>query len=171
MRTLLVEDDAALRRVLKRILISRGLEVDAYADAESAWEAYQREPYPLVLLDWVLPGMDGLELCRKIRSGPAGDRSLILVATSREAPEDLEAVLDAGADDYIAKPVKSRLLEVRLAISQRRALDRQRRWDAEDGKNCNVFRSSRNPIRCIPFGKGGRVSAGYGELFCLGRSA
>ncbi len=79
-----------------------------------------RQPFDLCVVDWVLPEMDGLQLCRKIRSLPGGDRPYVLVVTGRDTPEDLAAVLDAGADDYIAKPAHVALLHTRVRIAQRR---------------------------------------------------
>jgi len=132
MKTLIVEDDTSTRQFLERILVQRGNEVTACADAESAWEAYQRDSHPIVLLDWLLPGMDGLELCRRMRSLPDGEQSVILVFTARSTPEDLDTVLKAGADDYITKPVEIQLLQVRLAIAEHRLRDRWARRKAED---------------------------------------
>ncbi len=82
-----------------------GHEVTACETAISALEAYQQTFYPLIVTDLGLPGMDGLELCHRIRSLPQGEQSMILVVTARDTPEDLQAVLDAGADDYLIKPV------------------------------------------------------------------
>ena len=72
MKVLIVEDDRATRHLLEQILKARGDDVTACADAESAWEVYQRDEHSLVLIDWMLPGIDGLELCRRMRSAPAG---------------------------------------------------------------------------------------------------
>jgi len=81
---------------------------------------HARQPFELLVVDWVLPEMDGLQLCRKVRSLPGGDRPYILVVTGRDRPDDLSAVLDAGADDYVAKPVHMALFKTRLRIAQRR---------------------------------------------------
>ncbi len=120
MRVLLVEDDQITQRFLVRIVESRGHTVDSFSDAEKAWEAYQRGFYPLLLLDWMLPGMSGLDLCRNVRNSPFGPFSIVLVVTAMNEAEHLEAVLEAGADDYIAKPIAQKLMNVRLAVAERR---------------------------------------------------
>lgn len=120
MRTLLVEDDAVQRARLADALIELGLDVSSYERAERGLLEHARQPFDLLVVDWVLPEMDGLQLCRKIRSLPGGDRPYILVVTGRDRPDDLSAVLDAGADDYVAKPVHMALFKTRLRIAQRR---------------------------------------------------
>ena len=132
MKTLIVEDDAGSRLKLEKFLGARGHEVCACADAETAWHAYQHEVYPLVLLDLQLPGMDGLQLCRQMRALPQGERSVIVVITGRDQPEDLQAVLAAGADDYLTKPVHFPLLNVRLTIAKRQVEVRTARQQAEE---------------------------------------
>ena len=99
MKTLLVDDTKDIRRLIEHVLRRRGHEVTACEDAEAAWEACQGQTFPLIVLDWLLPGMDGLQLCRQIRSLPDGDRSVILVVTARDQPADLDAALSAGASD------------------------------------------------------------------------
>jgi DNA-binding NtrC family response regulator len=131
MRVLVVEDDAATRAVIEKILRTRGHEVTAFADAESAWAVYQGDTYPLVLMDWLLPGMDGLQLCRQMRATPRGDHSIIVVCTTRDQPDDLQAVLAAGADDYLTKPVDVRRLNVRLSIAERQVENLSERKRAE----------------------------------------
>jgi PAS domain S-box-containing protein len=116
MKTLFVEDDAIARFTFKKHMRSLGHEVTACVDAKTALEAYQQTFYPLIVVDLGLPGMDGLELCRRIRALPQGDRSMILVITAWERPEDVQAALDAGADDYLIKPVNLQQLQVRLTI-------------------------------------------------------
>jgi DNA-binding response OmpR family regulator len=121
MKVLLVEDDDGIRALVADVLAEdHGHEVVDFANAEAAWAACQQERFPLAILDWVLPGMDGLELCRRLRTSPAGDEMVILVMTARTLPDDLTSVLDAGADDYIAKPIELSLLDVRLTIAERR---------------------------------------------------
>ncbi len=120
MKVLLVEDDAVARTLFEEVLHQRGFEVDAFADADRAWIAWQRHRHRLVLLDWLLEGTeDGLSFCRKIRMDPAGEETVVVVVTGQDRPEDLEQVLEAGADDYIAKPVDLSLLGIRLSIAQR----------------------------------------------------
>jgi DNA-binding NtrC family response regulator len=131
MKTLLVEDDPTTRYLLESILQGRGYETTSVGDAEAAWPLCQQSAYPLIMLDWLLPGMDGLELCGKIRRLPHGDRSLIVVLTSRDQPADLQAVLEAGADDYLTKPVDVARLTVRLAIAERQVGNLQQRKQAE----------------------------------------
>ncbi|HWP46326.1 MAG TPA: EAL domain-containing protein [Candidatus Limnocylindrales bacterium] len=132
MKVLLVEDDPLTRRLLETVIRSCGYEVTACADAETAWEIYQQEAHPLIVLDWVLPGMDGLQLCRRMRLLPQGNWSVILIITVRDQVEDLREVLEAGADDYLSKPVDVRLLKVRLAIAERRIRDLLERKRAEE---------------------------------------
>jgi two-component system phosphate regulon response regulator PhoB len=120
MRVLLVDDDPLAQGLAEELLVRRGHEVVACADAESGWQAHQTEPFPLMVLDWMLPGgMDGLELCRRLRASPDGDRPVVLVMTARDQPADLAAVLDAGADDYVAKPFNLDILDIRLAVAER----------------------------------------------------
>ena len=91
----------------------------ATADAEAGWTAFLEEPPTLVVLDLMLPGIDGLELCRRIRAHPVGGDCVILVITARREADVLRSTLDAGADDYIAKPIDASLLHVRLAVAER----------------------------------------------------
>jgi len=132
MKTLLVEDELSSQLFLEEQISLYGHEVTLCADAETALEAYQQSFYPLIVSDLGLPGMDGLEFCRQIRSLPQGDRSMILVITARDTPEDLQAVLNAGADDYLTKPVSAELLNVRLVIVTRQLENLTQRKQAED---------------------------------------
>ncbi len=133
MKILLIEDDAIMGGLLQMHLQKRGHTVSYFVDGESGWDAYQNQDFPLVVLDWLLPGMDGLEVCRKIRSHPKGLDSLILIITACTGADELEQILAAGADDYLAKPVEVGLLNVRLSIVEHRiaSLIRQRKTEAE----------------------------------------
>ena len=131
LKSLVVEDDEDMRRLMERVLVIHGHDVTTCPDAESAWAAYQRETYSLVLLDWMLPGMDGLEMCKRIRTHPHGDRSIIVVITARDTPTDLQEVLGAGANDYVAKPVSFEMLKVRLAVAEQSVRNLYRRRQAE----------------------------------------
>jgi PAS domain S-box-containing protein len=132
MNVLIVEDDPVTRRLFSQILGDRGHQVEVCNDAETAWALCQGQFFPFIVLDWLLPGMDGLELCRRIRTLPDGANSTILVATVREGREYLQAVLDAGADDYLRKPVSLGLLKIRLAVAEQQVLHRLERKRAEE---------------------------------------
>ena len=140
MRSLIVEDSKTMGYVLKNILTSMGQDVLLCEDAETGLEAFGQGDYSLVILDWILPGMSGLELCRKIRSMPEGERCIILMITAKNRPEDLNAALAAGADDYLAKPVRKPLLQTRLKIAEKMVRNLIYRKQAED-----TLQDERNP--------------------------
>ncbi|MCK4910448.1 MAG: response regulator [Thermodesulfovibrionales bacterium] len=131
MKVLIVEDSRTMGVVIKEILLSMGHDAIVCTDAETGLEAFQQDNFSLMILDWMLPGMDGLELCREIRSIPKGDWCFILMVTANAKPEDLNAVLEAGADDYLAKPVKEPLLRTRLKIAEGMARNLIQRKRAE----------------------------------------
>jgi PAS domain S-box-containing protein len=118
MKTLLVEDERGSRMLIDTVLRRRGYDPVSCRDAETAWPLCGEESFELVVLDWMLPGMNGLDLCRKIRTLDWGDRCAILVVTSRTAAGDLQEILTAGADDYLSKPIDPELLDVRLTIAE-----------------------------------------------------
>ena len=134
MDVLLVEPEPAMSALLQSVLESRGHAVTAVADGESGWESYQSRHFSMVILEWLLPEMDGLEVCRKIRSSPKGEDSLILVITLRTNPGDLKQILAAGADDYLAQPVDRLLLNIRLEIAEQRASRLMHQRKAEKGR-------------------------------------
>ncbi len=109
-----------MRLLLARMVEQGGHAVVTAADGQEAWDAYVGCPTPLLILDWEMPIMDGIELCRRIRASEGGDVPFILMVTARDKTEDLTAVLDAGADDYMSKPVTPDNLMARLRIAERR---------------------------------------------------
>jgi len=119
MRILVVDDDQALREVLRRTLTLGGYEVQMAADGEQALEAVVESMPEAVVLDLGLPGMDGLELCRRVRR--LGNRVPILMLTGRDAVSDRIDGLDVGADDYMVKPFDVGELKARLRALLRRA--------------------------------------------------
>jgi signal transduction histidine kinase len=130
-RVLLVEDDEGIRSIVAELLAERGHQVIEHTHAARAWAAVEREPFPLAIVDWMLPGeMDGLELCRRIRGSAASARTAILVTTARTGGRDLAQLLEAGADDYLAKPFDLSALETRLAIAERYAQRRAEEAEA-----------------------------------------
>ncbi|MBI3878782.1 MAG: response regulator [Verrucomicrobia bacterium] len=141
MKALLVHHDPAVRACYREIGRELGLEVITTPQPAEGWEIFQRESPSVVVLDWYLPGMDALELCRRLRAAPGGDACIIVVVTSGNSPDQYLDVLEAGADDYLPKPVTQELLLVRLAIAKRRAehLTQRRRMEAELRSNEERF--------------------------------
>jgi len=129
---LVVDDDPGSRSVLGDYLSARGHDVTTTSDAEAAWDGFQLQPFPIVMIDWLLPGMDGLQLCRRIRSTPRGETTVILVVTGLDQPEHLAAVLEAGANDYVKKPLSLELLDVRMSFAEREVADIVERKRAQD---------------------------------------
>lgn len=132
-KTLVVEDDEAIRLLLQKTLIARGHTVTAVASGDEAWALLQASFFPTVLLDWMLPDLDGLEICKRIRTLPHGDYTTILLATAKNKPSDWALALEAGADDYMTKPFSIRLLDLRLSVMEARAKEKitRRLADAE----------------------------------------
>ena len=119
MRILLVEDHQESRKDLQRFIERRGHEVVAVDSAEEARQAIAAQAFPFLILDWMLPGQSGIELCRELRARPRGDDMFILLVTARDDTEDLEKALAAGANDYLTKPLDLALLNVRLCVAER----------------------------------------------------
>jgi two-component system response regulator MprA len=116
---LIVEDDVAILNVLQRSLAFEGYQVDTAEDGVTALKRMQEHHPDLVILDLMLPGMDGIEVCRRIR---VSDKIPILMLTARETIKDRVTGLDAGADDYIVKPFELDELLARVRALLRRCL-------------------------------------------------
>jgi DNA-binding response OmpR family regulator len=121
MRVLVVEDHTALRSLMCDLVELRGHGVTGVADAESAWNAYQEGGYSILLVDLTLPGVDGLELCRRIRARPGSEDPVIVVVTGRGRAGALADALVAGTDDFISKPLDLEEFAMRFAIAERQA--------------------------------------------------
>src|ERR1039458_9542562 len=118
MRVLVIEDEVRMARLLKRALDEEGHAVDIAGDGpEGLWLATENS-YAAIVLDVMLPGFDGFELCRKLRA--AGDWTPVLMLTARDAVDDRVRGLDAGADDYLVKPFSLLELGARLRALARR---------------------------------------------------
>jgi two-component system cell cycle response regulator len=117
---LVAEDDPMFRKILKTWLEDWGYRVTLAEDGAAAWNILQQEPLPeLLILDWVMPGIDGQELCRRIREKPKTTYPYILLVTAKDDSADLVAGLDAGADDYLTKPLDRSELRARLKVGRR----------------------------------------------------
>lgn len=120
-RILLIEDDSSMAMGLEYNLRSEGYEVVLCQDGESGLKALRESVFDLVLLDWMLPGLDGIEVLKTIRADQVAVPVLLL--TAREAKEDMIDGLDAGADDFLSKPFDLNVLLARI-----RSLLRGRSW-------------------------------------------
>ena len=120
MRILLVEDHSESRRALQKLIERRGHEVVAVGSAEEAEIELAKQSFPFLILDWMLPGKSGVDLCRQLRASPQGEELFILLVTARDDPSDLEQALEAGANDYLTKPLDAARLNVRLSVAERR---------------------------------------------------
>ena len=118
MRVLIVEDDLRMASLVRRGLGGEGLAADVAANGEEALWLAQAHPYDAIVLDVMLPGLDGFETCRRLRG--AGVWTPVLMLTARDAVEDRVAGLDSGADDYLVKPFAFAELLARLRALARR---------------------------------------------------
>ncbi|PZR75767.1 MAG: hypothetical protein DLM52_07140, partial [Chthoniobacterales bacterium] len=119
MKILLVEDQDDSRDTLRKLIELRRHQVTAVASAEEAERALAEESFAFLILDWMLPGKSGLELCRELRERTDGDEMFILLVTAKADREDLEQALAAGANDYLTKPIDLSRLNVRMAVAER----------------------------------------------------
>lgn len=136
---LLVEDDHFLRHVLCNMLREDGHAVTAVADGVAALAHLRQQPCPIVITDWVMPRMDGLDLCRAIRTLESECYTYVILLTAQESKADLVTGLDAGADEYLVKPINEAELRARLKIAQRILnLERSLKQSLEELKHLSV---------------------------------
>jgi DNA-binding response OmpR family regulator len=120
MRILVAEDQSVSRHILVANLRKWGYDVTAVEDGTRAWEALQAEEAPpLAILDWLMPGMDGIDICRQIRLSPRRRPIYLILLTARRGQEDKIQGLQAGADDYITKPFNREELRARVQVGIR----------------------------------------------------
>jgi two-component system, cell cycle response regulator len=116
---LLAEDDPVTRMLMTRFLKNAGYEVDAVADGADALDKMMKRYYPILVTDWEMPGMDGVALCKAVRNLQLDGYVYALLLTARDAKEHIIAGLEAGADDYLVKPVHEPELIARLNAGRR----------------------------------------------------
>ncbi len=129
MRVLIADDEPGLLRVLSRCLSNWGYEAVVAKDGLEAWRILSDvDPPRVVILDWDMPGLNGVKVCRMLRESEGGDQSYVMLLTARQAHTDLVEALEAGADDFISKPFELRELQLRIAkgvsTRERRNTDR-----------------------------------------------
>jgi phosphoserine phosphatase RsbU/P len=119
MKVLIAEDDRVSRRMLQRQLEKWGHEVVAAVDGKDAWEKFQTDDFSIVVSDWMMPEMDGIELVGKIRESKTTGYVFVILLTARSKKEDIIVGMEAGADDFLSKPFDQGELRVRLRAGER----------------------------------------------------
>ncbi len=133
MLILIAEDDPVSGKLLRRMLESWGHEVVMAENGEEAWGILQNGKVKFVIADWMMPGIDGVNLCRKIRSSGVSGYIYFILLTGKDKKEDIITGLDAGADDYVIKPFERGELRVRVRVGER-ILDLERELSEQNEK-------------------------------------
>jgi two-component system phosphate regulon response regulator PhoB len=120
-RVLVVDDDGETRQVLEALLAAAGYATSLVPSAEAAFDRLRDMPIDLIVLDWMLPGMTGLEFCKRVRGDPLFVRLPVIFVTARSASTDVVAAFEAGADDYVTKPFRIPEIRARILGLLRRA--------------------------------------------------
>lgn len=120
MKILTVEDEGTSRSILRLALARLGHEIVEAVDGEEAWTLLQGEPLRLIVSDWTMPRLDGLELCRRIRGSHAPEYTYFILLTARDHSEENQfAAMEAGVDDFLTKPLHAHDLWTRLRVAER----------------------------------------------------
>jgi len=119
LRLLIADDDPLLCQLLEGVLVSAGYEVVIASDGLEAWDILQRDRIRMLLVDWMMPGLDGPELIRRIRSAGWPGYTYIILLTAMSGRQDIVAGLRGGADDYVTKPFRQEELLARLGVGGR----------------------------------------------------
>lgn len=147
MAILVVDDDPRLRRALKRVLVSHGFAVEVAEDGAEALSRVRTGNFDAVVLDVMMPGRDGIEVCEQLRS--SGDQLPVLMLTARYSVRDRVAGLEAGADDYLVKPFANEELVARLRALLRRSQGRAETITFRDLELDTLTRDTRRGSRAI----------------------
>jgi DNA-binding response OmpR family regulator len=119
MKILVVEDDPIATAVLQALLMQLGHEVETAADGKEAWLQFLAAPRRVVISDWMMPGMDGLELCRRIRAHGGDYTYFILLSSLVATGDNHDQAIEGGVDDFLPKPVNQQELKARLHVAER----------------------------------------------------
>jgi len=133
MKMLIADDDFTSRSILTAVLTKCGFDAVVVEDGGAAWNLLQRPDAPrLILLDWNMPGMDGVEICRRLRDNNVPDPPYVILLTARDKKSDIVAGLEAGANDYVAKPYDTEELLARIRVGQRMLEMQSKLLEAKD---------------------------------------
>lgn len=120
MKILIAEDDPISVKILQITLEQYGHEVIVTADGAEAWDTFDRDPVRVVVSDWMMPGLDGLEFCRRVRSRPKTEYTYFILLTAINTGRDnLRQAMDAGVDDFLKKPLDREAVMMRLRVAER----------------------------------------------------
>ncbi|MDD4913173.1 MAG: diguanylate cyclase [Sideroxydans sp.] len=119
MRVLVVEDDRAMRTLMEKMLLAAGHQVVIASNGVEALRLIEKERPQLIVTDWIMPQMDGLSLCRELRSKPENRSIYVIIVTSEESADKLVEAFEVGADDYLHKPLTPKIFFARLRAAQR----------------------------------------------------
>ena len=142
MKILIAEDEKISRMVLEASLKKRGHEVIAVENGRKAWEAFRQDYFPVMISDWMMPEMDGLALCRKIREQPHDNYTYLVLLTSLEGKTNYLEAMEAGADDFMTKPFDADQLTARIQVAERILGLHPTR-----GSSANLLQLQKNPRR------------------------
>jgi len=124
MKILIAEDDTISRKILQKTLEKWGYEVLTAADGLEAWDKFRSSDVRFVITDWMMPNLDGIELCRRIRGMDVAGLTYIILLTAKSEKQDLISGMKAGADDFLAKPFDRDELQVRVKAGARCSLSK-----------------------------------------------
>lgn len=119
MKILIAEDDSTSAMALEALLKRQGHDVTVTYDGKQAWETLQQADYPMVILDWMMPEMDGIEVCRKIRTRQNAAYICVIMLTAKQGNDDRKQALQAGVDVFMTKPLDPEEIVARLRIANR----------------------------------------------------
>jgi diguanylate cyclase (GGDEF)-like protein len=116
---LVAEDDPVARKILEKTLIKEGHEVVSVENGRKAFDLFKERFFPIILTDWMMPEMDGIELCRAVRNHQASGYVFVIILTARDSKDDIVTGLNSGADDYVQKPFNPSELKARINTCMR----------------------------------------------------
>jgi DNA-binding response OmpR family regulator len=120
MKILIAEDDVVSIKILELTLKTWGHEVIVAGDGEEAWRLFDQDPVRVIVSDWMMPGLDGLELCKKVRERPKTDYTYFILLTAIHTGRDnLRVAMDSGIDDFLTKPLDREAIFLRLRVAER----------------------------------------------------
>ena len=168
-RIAVVDDEKNIREIIRIALEKEGHAIDEYEDGLAAWQKFQKQLPDVVILDILMPRMDGLELCRKIRSLPAGEKTPVIFLSSRDEEIDRVLGLESGGDDYVCKPFSLRELAARVHAALRRGKAAEK--PAESGQGFVRGDLTVDEERCRVYWKQAAIDVTVTELRILANIA